>query len=199
MAAHFGANYERHPMVAPIWQKLETIEQQLDQLDSAVNAILKHLNITLPGAESSADPNTSASSEAEGSPTTEISDEPYEYKSLDIGKDEIRVLALNNASEETAEITGSLVHLGLEDQHSVGWKRYNALSYTWGEPKMDRRIVIDGHPFFVTQNLESALRQMRKIASKAATTTQRGTANQTFWWIDQICMRLSPQADVLLG
>ncbi|KIW66998.1 hypothetical protein PV04_06276 [Phialophora macrospora] len=193
MAAHFGANYERHPMVAPIWQKLETIEQQLDHLDSAVNAILKHLNITLPGTDSNADRNASTTSETEGPPTTEVSDEPYEYKSLDSEKAEIRVLALNNASEEIDVITGSLVHLSLEDQRSAGWKRYNALSYTWGEPKMDRRIVIDGHPFFVTQNLESALRQMRKTASKAAASTPRGAAKQTFWWIDQICIN---QADL---
>ncbi|EXJ58484.1 hypothetical protein A1O7_05910 [Cladophialophora yegresii CBS 114405] len=71
MAAHFGADYERHPMVAPVWQKRETIKRQLDHLDSAVGAILKHLNITQPGAGTNGDPNDSTSAETERLPVIE--------------------------------------------------------------------------------------------------------------------------------
>lgn len=170
-------------MVAPIWEKLESIEQHLDGLDVAVNAILKHLNITVPGTRNNASADASSTPEAQGPTTTQVSDEPYEYKPLDFEKAEIRILALNNASDDSDVISGTLVPLSLE---SPGIKRYNALSYTWGEPKMDRRIIIDGHPLRITQNLESALRQMRKVASKDAGTSKRAP-NQTFWWIDQIC------------
>ncbi len=162
--ANMQAVYERHPMVAPIWHKLESIEQQLDRLDLAVDTILKHLNITLPGAAPNGTAEASDAPEAGDPAKIELSDEPYEYKTLDLGRAEIRVLALNNANDDSDEITGSLLHLSLEDQRGPGTKRYNALSYTWGEPKMDRRIVIDGHPFLITKNLESALRQMRKVA-----------------------------------
>src|SRR4051794_10427178 len=137
-------------MVAPIWQKLESIEQQLDHLDLAVNTILKHLNITLPGAAPNGTAEASAVPDAQDPASIKVSDEPYEYKPLDLGRAEIRVLALNNAADDSDEIKGSLVHLSLEDQRGAATKRYNALSYTWGEPKMDCRIVIDGHAFFVT-------------------------------------------------
>jgi hypothetical protein len=188
MAHHFGANYENHPMVAPLWQKLEGIEQHLDRLDQAVNAILKHLNITLPDTDTKI--GDSASPTAEEPATAKVSDELYKYKALDLGRSEIRLLALSNSSNDEDELKGALVHISLETPQIKTLKRYTALSYTWGEPKMDRCIVIDGHPLFVTKNLESALRQMRKTASKSPVNA-RPPLSQSLWWIDQICMLLA--------
>ena len=185
MAHSYGTNFERHPMIAPIWQKLETIEQQLDHLDLAVNTVLKHLNITVPGTAPNGAVEATTTPQAGDPEDIEASDEPYEYKALDLGRAEIRILALKNASDEAEEIRGSIVHLSLEERVAAT-DRYNALSYTWGEPKMDRQIVIDGRPFFVTKNLESALRQMRKVSSKDAAAS-RGGGTQSRWWIDQIC------------
>lgn len=173
-------------MVAPIWEKLESIEQHLDRLDLALNTILKHLNITLPGAASDTSTELAPVPEARSQVGVQISDTPYEYKALDRGSAEIRLLALNNTNDDSESISGSLVNFSLEEKQAPGTKRYNALSYTWGPPKMDCRILIDGHPFFVTQNLDSALRQMRKTANKASSGA-RDTSNQTLWWIDQIC------------
>lgn len=189
MAHDYGSNYERLPIVAPIWQKLEGIEQHLDRVDLALNTILKHLNITLPGLAPNSVTDIPSLPEAPDKAVISISDTQYEYKALDGEKAEIRVLALNNADDDSEDLVGSLVHHRLEAKPGTGMIRYNALSYTWGEPKMDRRIVIDGHSFFVTKNLESALRQMRKTASKNASTVRQAPA-QSFWWVDQICMIL---------
>ncbi|KAK5050508.1 hypothetical protein LTR84_003789 [Exophiala bonariae] len=155
-------------MVAPLWQKLETLEQHLDRLDLAVNTIMKHLNITIPGSASDTVQKVTLGSDAGDKVSSPTLTGPYKYKVLDHGKAEIRVLALNGTNDESQEISGSLVHISLEDKQTSAVKRYNALSYTWGEPKMNRRIVIDGHIFFVTQNLENALRQMRTRASRTA-------------------------------
>jgi hypothetical protein len=38
---------------------------------------------------------------------------------------------------------------------------YMALSYTWGSPKPQAKIEIDGRPFYITKNLELALRHLR--------------------------------------
>ena len=186
MAAHFGVNYERHPMIAPTWNKLEAVEQHLDRLDIAVNAILKHLNIEVPGLALNQD-SPANSAQAQKSSSKEISDEPYQYKSLDVGKAEIRLFAVDNASSDNEDIRGSLVHISLEDKElATRLKRYKALSYTWGPPKFDSRIVIDGHAFYVTHSLQSALQQMRKTAGQEAGNA-RGASNQEMWWIDQIC------------
>jgi hypothetical protein len=186
MSQLYGANFEQHPMVAPLWQKLEGIQQHLEQLDTAVNAILKHLNISVPGVPASnGDFSTAVTNYADPS-DIEISSEPYKYKPLSLEQAEIRVLVLKNARNDEDEIQGSLVNLSLEGRRSVGSNPYNALSYTWGEPKMDQRIIIDGHPLFITQNLESSLRHLRRKARTAAAST--GVAAKPIpWWIDQIC------------
>ncbi|OAG44225.1 hypothetical protein AYO21_01682 [Fonsecaea monophora] len=190
MAHSFGANFEKHPMVAPIWDRLQDIEQQLDQLNLAVNTILKHLNISPP---SGLNPLTgdsgpvSSAPQPNGSSDTQISDSPYVYEALSLEKAEIRLLAVHNADDDSEEIRCSLVPLSLEDSQAARSKRYNALSYCWGEPKMDGRVVVNGHLFPITRNLESALRQMRERATNEAATA-RTPSPSTFWWIDQICI-----------
>ncbi|OQV09518.1 hypothetical protein CLAIMM_13632 [Cladophialophora immunda] len=190
MAHSFGIHFEKHPMVAPIWDRLEGIEQQLDRLDLAVNTILKHLNISIPGEaepKSGGPDLVSSTSQPEGAPLSPVSEEPYTYKPLSFEKAEIRLLALHNADDDSEEIRGSLVHVSLEESQAARLKQYTAMSYCWGEPKMDGRVVVDGHVFPVTPNLESALRQMRKRATKEAATA-RIPSPRTFWWIDQICI-----------
>ncbi|KIX95488.1 uncharacterized protein Z520_08608 [Fonsecaea multimorphosa CBS 102226] len=190
MAHKFGVNYERHPMVAPIWDRLQGIEQQLDRLDLAVNTILKHLNISLPSelGPVNGEPNhVSSTSQSEVAPGSQVSDAPYVYKALSFEKAEIRLLALYNADDDSEEIKGTLELLSLEAPQTARLKQYNAMSYCWGEPKMDGRVIVDGHVFPVTRNLESALRQMRKRATKEAATA-RAPSPMTLWWIDQICI-----------
>lgn len=192
MANMFGANYEKHPMVSPIWDRLEGMEEKLTRLDMAVSTILKHLGLSLSDSSSlDATSETTTPSEPESCPTTQTSDEPYIYKPLDAEKAEIRLLALNNTESDSDTVSGEIVHFDLDhSKQAIGSKRYNALSYHWGEPKMDHRIIVNGHAFWVTKNLESALRQMRQNGDK-----QNGSSGskviastaRSLWWIDQIC------------
>ncbi|KAF2496771.1 hypothetical protein BU16DRAFT_458540 [Lophium mytilinum] len=55
---------------------------------------------------------------------------------------------------------------------------YYALSYVWGDPKDTKPIMFNGSPFWITQNLWRALRQLR--ADK--------TVSKTLIWIDSICI-----------
>ncbi|KIW95621.1 uncharacterized protein Z519_04206 [Cladophialophora bantiana CBS 173.52] len=188
MADSFGVNFEKHPMVAPVWDRLQGLEQQLDRVDLAVNAILKHLNRSLPDRIGPSDGEPDAllsTSQPKGAPNSQVSDGPCEYKALDFGKAEIRLLALHNPGDDSEDIRGSIVHVSLEENQTARLRQYNAISYRWGEPMMDGRVIVDGHVFRVTQNLESALRQMRKRAAKEATAA-RASSPKTFWWIDQI-------------
>jgi len=53
-------------------------------------------------------------------------------------------------------------------------------------------VIIEGHRFPVTENLESALRNLRNFKDSSSKST--GSVTRSFWWIDAICIN---QEDVL--
>lgn len=56
---------------------------------------------------------------------------------------------------------------------------YKALSYVWGSPRATRTVLVDGHHYSVTVNLESALRRLRK------------PDGYLIIWIDALCINQS--------
>ncbi|KAI9866606.1 MAG: hypothetical protein M1813_001158 [Trichoglossum hirsutum] len=65
------------------------------------------------------------------------------------------------------------------------WGDYMALSYTWGDPKVTREILVNGHSMRVTKNVETCLRVLRDKSY-----IKKG------WriWIDSLCIN---QADII--
>ncbi|KAI0895017.1 heterokaryon incompatibility protein-domain-containing protein [Annulohypoxylon nitens] len=66
--------------------------------------------------------------------------------------------------------------------------RYAALSYVWGDREDTRDIIVDGVEFPVTNNLESALRYLRKDGFPK----HDGTDDCRLLWVDAVCIN---QAD----
>ncbi|KAK5231506.1 hypothetical protein LTR72_000688 [Exophiala xenobiotica] len=168
-------------------ERVERIERQLARLEHAVSAILERLE------RPSVHELNSAVEGAGASPTQQaeniqFSNAPYSYRPLDLQNSEIRLLALNTAGKNTDELSGQLVHVSLDDEQLQAYrsKEFNALSYVWGEPKMDRPIYIDGHLLMIT-NLESALRHAREQIVPDRQGSSRVAAPR-YWWIDQICI-----------
>ncbi|MCJ1333811.1 hypothetical protein MMC10_010511 [Thelotrema lepadinum] len=135
-----------------------------------------------------------------------LQDGPYVYEPLNANRSEIRILALYSATDESEDIVCELQKVELDsDQVSVTARsvdrfkalstsrgasptpgpKYNALSYHWGSSERSGHIILNGHHFAVTKNLEAALRQFRQIDANVAP--------QTRWWIDAICIN---QADI---
>ena len=54
--------------------------------------------------------------------------------------------------------------------------RYEALSYVWGDPNVARTILLNGHTFRITENLEAALRRLRRLQE------------ERIFWVDAICV-----------
>ncbi|KAJ4376603.1 hypothetical protein N0V86_006717 [Didymella sp. IMI 355093] len=54
--------------------------------------------------------------------------------------------------------------------------KFNALSYVWGKEKCPRKVVLDGHSVTVGQNLDGALRQLRR------------SMGGHLLWIDALCI-----------
>ncbi|KAE8446243.1 hypothetical protein EG329_012329 [Mollisiaceae sp. DMI_Dod_QoI] len=79
---------------------------------------------------------------------------PYKYKPLKKGH--IRLIEIIPA-EQNEIVSARLIHVPLNDPGN-----YEALSYTWGTETPDRLINIDDGSIYVSPNLESALKQLRR-------------------------------------
>jgi hypothetical protein len=98
----------------------------------------------------------------------------YDYKPLDLTKQQIRLITLKPGSADAP------VQCGLETFDIDSRPPYLALSYTWGPPSPTACILIDGKHFEVRQNLYDFLVAFRN-----------DEYNKEYIWIDQICISQS--------
>ncbi|KAK4184348.1 heterokaryon incompatibility protein-domain-containing protein [Podospora australis] len=80
----------------------------------------------------------------------------YEYKRIDLSRDSIRLVRLCKGYSDTIEC--ELFEAFLNECEGVP---YAALSYTWGATVKDAEIILNGCRARVTENLFSALRDLR--------------------------------------
>jgi Heterokaryon incompatibility protein (HET) len=211
---HFGANYEHHPMVAPIWSRLGDIETRIDRLEKSISTVLRYLKMPIPDTlplenpdavpepvESVHERPTEKQEDVnqESKAADPVSSEPHTYQTLNPERSEIRLLALWGNLEDSSIIIASLVHVSLDDtppanvqgmtidekRKKYALQNFTALSYTWqtpGEPQTKQPILLNGHRFLITRNLEHAIRNVRK--------TELSQPN-TYLWVDQICILLT--------
>ncbi|KAH0551486.1 hypothetical protein GP486_007299, partial [Trichoglossum hirsutum] len=95
------------------------------------------------------------------------------------GRYMIRVLILL-PGQETDDIRCELEHTHIsrrqQDLLPEGSRPYEALSYTWGDPKRTRTVLLGECPYEVTVNLEVALRHLRL------------TDSPRVLWVDALCI-----------
>lgn len=122
-------------------------------------------------------------------------DGKHRYTALDTTKSEIRILAVECATNFSDPIRASLKTLSLDEQAYSPFQGYTSLSYCWGPPVMDGSIILDGYHFPVTESLETALRYLRYDKSRSGPVNMMASqvGNEQYWWIDQLCIN---QADV---
>jgi hypothetical protein len=99
---------------------------------------------------------------------------PFEYTPIKTTVDGIRLLILEPARDSTTLINGRLIQATFAQK-----PKYEALSYTWGDETLRRKITIDGHDFTVTQNLFDALVHLQR------------RSEERVLWIDAICINQS--------
>ncbi|XXG95638.1 hypothetical protein Hte_001906 [Hypoxylon texense] len=99
----------------------------------------------------------------------------YQYSPLEESRGEIRLLELHSGDFDD-DINCSIRHAAL-----ASTLEFTALSYTWGDPKIRKAILLGGEAFEVTVNLFDALRHLR---SSQETRTL---------WVDAVCIN---QGDV---
>ena len=104
------------------------------------------------------------------------------YSSL-TGAHEIRLLEVYSARDRNSCIRCGLLNYTLSESND-----YEALSYTWskpipGKPFLSQKIICNNVEFFVTQNLEAALKTLRL------------PDRSRIIWIDQICINQGEVAE----
>ena len=94
----------------------------------------------------------------------------YRYSPLPSTDKTIRLLCVHSAKSVDDPIICDMLQVQLD-----GRRVYAALSYTWGDPTLDRHIVCEGRKLPVTQHLDTALRRFRAT---------------TWWliWVDAVCI-----------
>ncbi|KAK4106794.1 HET-domain-containing protein, partial [Parathielavia hyrcaniae] len=103
----------------------------------------------------------------------------FPYKPL--GPDAIRLVAFDDQEKTSPTIHLKLLHILRPSTTNSNWPPYHALSWTWGQGKRDRRVLLDGLPFYITENLHGALHHLRADASFSS-------ASSFLLWIDLICI-----------
>lgn len=99
--------------------------------------------------------------------------DPYNYPPLDLHPSAIRLVVLQPSQEPDAEIVCNFCNNTLG---AIDSKSYEALSYVWGDPARRRPITVGGQLFQATENLEMALRSLRR------------RTEERLLWIDAICI-----------
>lgn len=99
------------------------------------------------------------------------SDFSSNYQALNEEKREIRILYLHPSDDTQSVIKISMKPASLRDEVA-----YYALSYCWGTGKMTRQILNNGIQQYVTENLEVALRHLRRPYQDLCL------------WIDALCI-----------
>ncbi len=92
------------------------------------------------------------------------------YRPLNESLDEIRLLTVYQADDESEPANCKLEYVSLNDSYP-----YRALSYCWGDPMVTRTIYVNDHEVQATENLEEALRELRRHGDVRL-------------WVDALCI-----------
>jgi hypothetical protein len=104
-----------------------------------------------------------------------LTNTPYQYRPLVPSHGRIRLLHLpasGTGRSTEGPLSGTITDASLSDERL----QYTALSYCWGNLSLDTPIFLNRTPFYVTENLEQALRHLQR-PDKATT-----------FWVDAICI-----------
>ena len=86
----------------------------------------------------------------------------YQSEALCEENPEIRLLTLLPEEDENTGRRPIRCKLHRQFAMASAMPKYTALSYCWGSADEPARIIVNGHEYYITQNLEAALLEMRR-------------------------------------
>lgn len=127
--------------------------------------------------------------------------EVLDGKDPKFGTSTIRLLSFATTENATDESPLQFVmHLAEVDNLEATDTKFDALPYTWGSGHTIQNIIINGHWFPMAENLEAALRQLKKqIPDREDNYSSRFWRNEgELWgslWIYAICINERSNAE----
>ena len=119
-----------------------------------------------------------------------------QYLPLDVSKAEIRLLRVLPRKPQPHEGQAGSADLECDIIHAFlgSCLPYLALSYSWGDPNEQSRLVVGGKDCQTSSTVEEALRQIQAISGNA----------EFLIWVDQICIYsdrscIKPRRNLRLG
>jgi hypothetical protein len=97
---------------------------------------------------------------------------------LDATRQEFRVIKLFGSHDHDSALKADMFVTSFDRKPT-----YKALSYTWGGSGLTSRITLSGHPLAITNNLEEALRMIRRPAEDMVV------------WVDAVCINQADNAE----
>jgi hypothetical protein len=96
--------------------------------------------------------------------------ENYKYRPMTNSSENIRILSVNPG------YGAGDIEISMNEFQLASRPMYEAISYTWGEPSLCRKVICDGNILHITKILFAALSHFRKPDSTSAL------------WADAICV-----------
>ena len=115
--------------------------------------------------------------------------EDFVYEPLPSSTPTIRLLKLKNAIFRDEVVECDLVDAALENNPA-----YVALSYSWGPPEFDHRIIVNGKVAMITKSLHDALKSCRRASyvkshrTAAQPPAIEGPNTDSILWADALCI-----------
>lgn len=112
-------------------------------------------------------------------------DTSYQYEPLDDGETTLRLCRIidQGAEEPSCPLRIEMILTSFENIPA-----YAAVSYRWGDPTSTQRVPCDGKWLDVTQHLYSCMSSIAKRECGPLTEYE-------YWWIDQICINQTDDAE----
>jgi len=112
-------------------------------------------------------------SAVENDPVLPSTPEDFQHQPLDLSTGEFRLVQKNRLGPKR-ELCSPSINLEMRHFHFNDAPVYTAVSYTWGDPTITRRIHVNGRPFHIRSNLWHFL-QAKPYTGK-------------WYWIDALCI-----------
>jgi hypothetical protein len=111
--------------------------------------------------------------------TPERATPSFKYQPLDTTVDSIRLLVIKGYFSPPINYGPKIMHFEMINVEFSTMPKYQALSYTWGNPDITETIAVNGALVEVQQNLHGALFNLIELPE---------WGGEVWLWVDAICI-----------
>ncbi|KAK5164344.1 uncharacterized protein LTR77_010040 [Saxophila tyrrhenica] len=110
----------------------------------------------------------------------------YNYRPLDVGKQEIRILSISpQRLDDQSPLQGHLQHVSLLHDNI---EKIIPISYVWGSPNDKKKLLIDGLPLDIPASADITLRHFVHYLNYGPGKDDTKELSKRPFWLDSVCI-----------